>query len=51
MVEHCHAVGQRADLMTLRGQGHFQPLFAFHPLMSGYAELMDAISDFCGVAR
>lgn len=50
MVEHCHAAGQRADLMTLRGQGHFQPLFAFHPLMPGHAEVMEAINAFCGVA-
>lgn len=48
MVEQCREAGQRADLLTLRGQGHFQPLFAFHPRMPGHAALMEAIALFCG---
>jgi acetyl esterase/lipase len=48
MVAQCREAGQRADLLTLRGQGHFQPLFAFHPRMPGHSELMDALAIFCG---
>lgn len=47
MHERAHAAGQRVRFECLDGQGHHQPVLAFHPAIPGHRHLMHLIDQFC----
>lgn len=47
MHDRARAEGQPVQLERLEGQGHFQPVFSFHPAMPGHQRLMAMLDAFC----
>ncbi len=47
MHERALAAGQRVHLERLEGQGHYQPVLAFHPAIPGHKHLLHLIDGFC----
>lgn len=47
MLDKARQTGQVASLLTLEGQGHYQPVFAFHPAIAGHQRLIAHIEQFC----
>lgn len=47
MYDKARAEGQSVRFERLEGQGHYQPVFSFHPAVAGHRRLMDSIEDFC----
>lgn len=47
MRDRAYAAGQTVHFERLEGQGHYQPIFAFHPAVPGHQHLMQVIDGFC----
>lgn len=47
MHDNARAEGQVVRLVRLEGQGHYQPVFAFHPAAPGHQHLMSVVDAFC----
>lgn len=47
MYERARAAGQKVQFESLEGQGHYQPVLAFHPAVPGHKPLMKMIDSFC----
>lgn len=47
MADQAKRQGQPVSLVSLNGQGHFQPVFSFHPAMPGHHHLVENIEKFC----
>lgn len=47
MHDHARAEGQSVQLERLEGQGHYQPVFAFHPAAPGHQHMMSLLDAFC----